>query len=490
MFATLQMERRYVVASVFDRLRQLIRERPASTLVQPAAPINLQLHRARAVGYRLRTYQVTGRDFLIEKKRAILADGPGVGKTFQATEAAVLPCIVSCPSLLVRQWETWIAEQYPADPLVVAARGDVIARATAIETFKQQGGWLIVNHDMWRRFTPPPVETLIIDESHHFKNREAQRSKRIAVFAHKATPRVYLLSATPVHKDASDLWHQLHIIDPQRWSSYWRFLNNYLVTSDYGYGTKVIKVRNQKELNEDLAPYLLERTSRQVRLELPTSIIKHIELSLDPVTRKYYNKLRDFYRFEEDGKEQVLANAGAVLHALRRMLVTPAKIAALREVIDDTPNDLDANGQPRPIIVFTTYRDTTHKLVDALKDLGGAVAITGEIEPEERRQLALTGGPAKARIRVCTMDSITEGIDVSHTRTMLVFECTYIPGKLYQAISRGVRHRNLEANDEPVVVYHIRYLSTVDSIVYNTVTSRTKGNALSVLKEALLTEAA
>lgn len=482
------------MSALYERIKQLTRareERQRAAQEPAPAPVNLQLHRARAANMRLRTYQVTGVQFLRETKRALLADAPGVGKTFQATEAAVLPCVISCPRLLVRQWETWIAEQYPTDPLIVAAEGDVIKRATAIETFKQQGGWLIVNHDMWRRFVPPPSATLIVDESHHFKNREAQRTKRITVYAHKATPRVYLLSATPVHKDASDLWAQLHMLDPQTWSSYWGFCTRHLVMSDYGYGSKVIRVKDQPALNRAIAPYLLERTARQVRLQLPESISKHVELTLDPVTRKYYNKLRDYYRYEEDGKEQVLTNAGAVLHALRRLLVTPTKINALKEIIDDTPLSEGPDGHARPVIVFTTYRETARKLQEATNELGGAITVTGDIvDAEKRRQLVLTGGPTKARIRICTIDSITEGIDASHARTVIFFEQTYIPGKLYQAMSRVVRHRNEEANDEPVVIYYLRYRTTIDDIIHRTVTSRTKGNALSVLKEALLTEAA
>lgn len=469
------------MASVFDKLKAIIQERRAS----PPPIVNLREHKARAATMRLRTYQVTGVEFLRTKKRAMLADAPGVGKTFQATEAATLPAIITCPSLLHKQWQNFLLEQYPGDPVYNAASGDVLERNEALEGFKSEGGWLIVNHDLWRRFAMPPASTLIVDESHHFKNREAKRSVQLRTYAHKVPEFVYLLTATPVHKDVSDLWHQLHLLDPTTWSSYWRFIDTYAVTINYGYSTKVLKVRDQASLNKAIAPYVLERTAKQVRLEMPQAVPKHVELTLDSDTRKVYNRLRDFYRYEKDGKDEVLTNAGAVLHALRRVLVNNVKVNALAEIIDDTPDD------GHPIYVFTAYKSTAHYLTSHFNDTlshryGHAIAITGDIaDPDVRRRVALEGGPNKARLRFCTADSITEGIDASHSRTVIWFEETYIPGKKYQVLSRVLRHRIDDDNFEPVVIHHIRFTATVDQVIHNTVSSRTKGNALSVLREAL-----
>ena len=57
----------------------------------------------RARSFEPRPYQITGIEFLRKKGRAILADAPGLGKTFMSTEAAVLPVMVSCPVNLVDQ---------------------------------------------------------------------------------------------------------------------------------------------------------------------------------------------------------------------------------------------------------------------------------------------------------------------------------------------------------------------------------------------------
>jgi SNF2 family DNA or RNA helicase len=65
-----------------------------------------------------RAYQVQGIEFLRQQKRAILGDAPGLGKTFQATEAAELPCVISCPLPLVDQWKEFLEDQYPTAPSV------------------------------------------------------------------------------------------------------------------------------------------------------------------------------------------------------------------------------------------------------------------------------------------------------------------------------------------------------------------------------------
>jgi SNF2 family DNA or RNA helicase len=209
--------------------------KPLCSLRQPAIT-------SFAVGARSfipRAYQVQGIEFLRQQKRAILGDAPGLGKTFQATEAAELPCVISCPLPLVDQWKEFLEDQYPLAAISVAAYGNIVQRDAALEQFKAHGGWLIMNHDLWRRAYIPDAATLIVDEMHHFKSKDPARSKMLLAYS-KRVERIYGLTATPVYKDVGDLWFQLHILDPKRWSSYWDFLQRFAVTTNYGYGVKVL----------------------------------------------------------------------------------------------------------------------------------------------------------------------------------------------------------------------------------------------------------
>jgi superfamily II DNA or RNA helicase len=435
-----------------------------------------------------RAYQVQGIEFLRRQKRAILGDAPGLGKTFQATEAAELPCVISCPLPLVDQWKEFLEDQYPADPVSVAAYGNIVQRDAALTEFKERGGWLIMNHDLWRRAYIPDAATLIVDEMHHFKSKDPARSKMLLAYSKReGVERIYGLTATPVYKDVGDLWFQLHILDPKRWSSHWDFLQRFAVTSNYGYGVKVLRTRNKALLDRELEPYVIQRTYASVGMQLPERIDKHVILRMDAGEKKRYDTLRDFYRLQlgDEGEFKRLFNAGAVLHELRKMTITPKKLDEVAELVEEAQI-----ATSRPVTVFVWYQDTAARVVEHLSKRGiEAVEITGELEPAKRRTLA-----QGSAVTVATMASLSEGVDLSYGRTVVFCETDYTPGRNYQALSRVIRHRTEgeatpdeagATNTDPVVCYWCRYAGTVDQNIFETQKARTNGSALQVLKEAL-----
>ena len=467
-------------ASILDQFRS--RGKLAEALRQIRDDTtNTALIPVRARSMRLRPYQINGVNFLREHKKAILGDAPGLGKTFQALEATVYPAALTCPLSLVGQWEDFIRDQYPDVAVFIAAYGDVIKRHEAMEAFKAHKGddkILIVNHDALRTFYLPQVETVIADEYHHFRNREAKRSIGFKALAAR-TPNVFGLTATPIFKDVGDIFHLLHILDAKQWGSYWSFLETYAVTDQSRFGTKIVRAKSPARLERDTQNYMLSRTYKDVGLELPKRIDKQVVLTLEPEARKRYDMLRDYYRLElandDTGEAKNFFNAGAVLHALRELTVTKEKIEAVAQIIEDTPGD-------EPVIVFCWYRETAKVVAQKLK----AAEITGALKAEDRRDLAR--GAEGQRVRVATMESLSEGVDLSDFRTVVYIEETYVPGQQYQSMSRVIRHRTSvsEDNDRPVVVYWVRYKQTVDAVVHDTARSRIDGNAMTVLREALL----
>lgn len=449
-------------------------KRPPSRGVQ-ATPASLPTIEGRAVTMLLREYQQTGVDFLYDTKRGIIADAPGLGKTLQAAEAAVHPTVISAPAHLADQWADFLREQYPTEPVSVAAYGGPLERKKAIEEWTTHRAWLIVNHDMWRSIAIPQIaNTVIADEFHHLKGRTAMRSQVFRAYAWK-TPRVYGLTATPAHKDLGDLWHQLHILDPEAWPSYFKFIDRFAKTYDYGYGTHILgrKSKNSTALEEALRPYILERTYAQVHLQLPPRIDKDIKLTLPPGERAKYKLLKnDYQQVDASGLLTRHHNPGTVLHELRRMTLTPAKFAAVAQIIDDTPGT-------EPIIIFTHYKETARLMAERFD----GVAIDGDIPPTKRREYALTGGVSRKRVRAITQDSLDSGVDLSHARTVIYPEESYIAGQQYQTMTRVQRVRPATTDNAPVNVYYVYYKGTVDEIIHKKVRARA-ASALSVLREA------
>lgn len=425
-----------------------------------------------------REYQYTGAGWLHGRKRAILGDDAGLGKTLQATMAAVKPVLVVCPTYLVWQWAEFIEQEYPNDTISVAGVGSRKQRHKALTgsenlwtlVGKAPADWTIVNTDMLRGYMMPEVETVILDESHHFRNREAERSKNCADLCAR-TPRVYQLTATPVYKDVSNLYHLLHLLDPERYSSYHDFIDRVAVTYGDRWRMNIVRLRNPKALEKELEDWLLRRTYKDVGLFLPEIIENHDVIELDPKYKKIYSDLRDYYRKPDGDYAQ---SAAEILHLLRHATVGP-KIAEIPSILEDNPG---------PAVVFTWYRESADICADELKKAFSRptdpVVVKGDVDSEERATIA-KGALSKGGIVVATMASLGEGVDLSMAKTCIFLEEDYVPGRMYQTVRRIQRWTE---DRRPVLAHYLRCRGTVDTIVHRAVTTR-KGDTQQILRDAL-----
>ena len=94
----------------------------------------------------LRPYQEKGVEFLKTRRRAMLRDAPGLGKTIQALRAAEIPVLISCPTYAMQQWADVIRSEYPSHKVVQA----VGTRQEREKALKSKYDWLIVNHEMFQ----------------------------------------------------------------------------------------------------------------------------------------------------------------------------------------------------------------------------------------------------------------------------------------------------------------------------------------------------
>ena len=132
----------------------------------------LRPHQAEAV----RSIRAAFREF----GGALLADDPGLGKTFVALAiAAEYPhTLVAAPSALRSMW------------VAAAARCGVVIEFVSLEALSRGRG-------------APPAPLLIVDEAHHAANPAARRYPALSLLAQRA--KVLLLSATPVRNSSTEL---------------------------------------------------------------------------------------------------------------------------------------------------------------------------------------------------------------------------------------------------------------------------------------------
>ena len=110
-------------------------------------------------------HQQEARDFLLAKKRAILADQPRVGKSLAGAAAALenLPALVVCPAIVKTVWEAAFLKLNPDVSIrVVNGKND------AMKTTQHQV--VIINYDLLQYFNNAGYQTLVLDECHRIKN--------------------------------------------------------------------------------------------------------------------------------------------------------------------------------------------------------------------------------------------------------------------------------------------------------------------------------
>ena len=417
-----------------------------------------------------RHYQDEMIGYLRMKGRALCYDPVGLGKTLEAAEAVktsdhILVCV---PNYLTEQWWEFLMRQYPED----GAAGRIVLAGELHRRYRNDAlslpyKWMIVNHEMIREYAPAdaqkaemrtgkrqrmmrsynipdvlhaPPDAIVFDEFHHFRGRKSAQSKgALTLASHPTVKRVVALTATPVYREPDDLFMQGRILwpDKQPFNAYWRFVEDYCITTYNGWSVVVSGGRRDR-IEALMKAMGWGRTYAEVSFELPPLIrMPVIKIEFTKQEREAYHSLKYNYRkliYNEDGTETKsipLDSAGAVLHELRRSTLTPAKLAAVKEIVDgalasDNPNS----------VIFCWYRDTAAALTTALNTVGSgakaaprarpvAVTITGDVPATERVRLAKDRA---IPIKVVTIAALSEGVDLSHMQTIVYAEEDYAPG--------------------------------------------------------------
>lgn len=305
----------------------------------------------------LMLHQKEGIQFLRENKRCLLADEAGLGKTRQILEAGKLylkrrKMLVICPTSIVPNWWEEINKwDFPKDKIeVIGLEAQFLKQLVRLT----KGNWSVI----------------VIDESHNFRNLEAQRTRGLIKLIKGRDSRVWFLSGTPVVKGAMDLFVTMSIIEPGKHGKFKDFQENYCQKKSNQWkpgGIEYYGIKNAKVLNASLSKVMIRRYKKDHLEDLPDKVISRIPLEIES---------RNFDIFTNDGIVRAVLknveNAGRlrfdedIAETIQELGIK--KVDYVIKFIEDALF-------PHPLVIFAHHRIVLYDIAEKLKDKGRRVHV-------------------------------------------------------------------------------------------------------------------
>jgi SWI/SNF-related matrix-associated actin-dependent regulator 1 of chromatin subfamily A len=385
-------------------------------------------------------HQEEAKQFLLGKRRAILADQPRVGKTLPAAAAALehLPAIIVCPAIAKTVWEAAFTKLDPSVPVKV-----ITGKKQAAEIICS--GVTIVNYDILSSVTTfTGIKTVVFDECHRLKNNKAIRTKA-AMLMMKKIDRVYALSGTIVPNRPAELWPILHGLGIYR-GGWFDFVYRYAKAWNPPWGgLDVSGASNIPELKAMIKPHLLRRRKEDIFMDYKQPQVSLVTFDL-PVDKREQS-------FDADA---LVANPNALMafEGLAEIMREAGmrKIKAASEFI----SDLLQSGEP--VVVFAHHKDVVHGLVEELKD-HKPVVVVGDTPATKRTENIAAFQAGTTKVIVGNIAAMSEGVDLSAADTIVFVECTWSTSALEQASSRV---ENINKSGVKPVIYLLTIRASLD----------------------------
>lgn len=414
--------------------------------------------------------------------RAIYGDAAGSGKTVTAVEWAkqrygrVL--VLASQEEILDQWvETATGQGLDLLP----GYGTKAKRERARSAQRGHDG-LVLNYEAVYRdidgLIAAGFDTLIFDEAHHLKGRQTATYKAVEKLARRATSTLFV-TGTPLLNVADETWSYLHLIDPRRWSSYWRWVRAHFdveVTDFYGRAphpvalVKEMLPGHESIVAGELAEFLVQRDFDTLFPGLPRPNIQEVEVELSPAERAHYDELvrRSWTKV---GDELILTtNAVAKTTRLRQLTSSWATLGAG----DDHPGakivaarEIDRAFGDEQVLVLSAYRPTAERVA---LEMGGEY-VHGELTKRQRRPILERFKAGETRVLSATIGVLGEGVDgLQVARNLIQLDRDWTPSRNEQVLARlrrGGQQRQVRAR-------YIVGKNTVDQAVGRALETKTR----------------
>jgi SNF2 family DNA or RNA helicase len=326
--------------------------------------------------------------------------------------------------------------------------------------------------------------TVVFDEYHKMGLSNSKTNMFAAANDLKAEHKI-LLSGTPMGGKPIKLWGALHFLEPESFTSKWRWVDQWLDTSDNGYGKIIEGIRDGREdaFWEHLKPYMVRRTKAEVLKELPPKQYVDIWCEMTPKQAKQYEAMATDAELKIE--EENLSATGILAEYMRlkqfagshqsvskfadgtlKLYATgdSGKLPHLLRLLEErgiTGEEDDKEGDEQVVIgsQFSGMVDMIHKYLEG-KGIPCA-KITGSVSQAHRTELVKQFQAGEVRVMVMTTTAGGVAITLDKASTVIIMDETWDPDDQEQLEDRVHRASRIHQ----VTIYYLRSKGTIEEYI-------------------------
>lgn len=377
-------------------------------------------------------YQAAGVEWLRKRKRAILHDEQGTGKTTQAIAWAAGddPVLVIAPLVLVPTWKGELqATRVSWDPHVVGQKD---------EQRELPNGWTLCSYERLKKLRPPVGKKfkMIVDEASYIKNPKTARSKLVLEWG-KAADAVLVINGTLIVNRPIELWPILLLMQERAPKEFFAWAQRYCGAYRTPYGWDFNGATFVDELAKDIQHIALRRTKAEALPFLPPKLRLTVraEVGAEGLARldERAHELWEHLRVGESLKHGTGYKCLQELRVESAMSKVPFAVDWLEQ------RGLD-NG--RKTVVFSEFKDPLRS-ISKMYGQGGryAVKVTGDESDAQREeaQRQFREDP-NCTVLLATYAVGERGLNLQSADTVVILDLPWTPAQLDQAEDRVHRY--------------------------------------------------
>lgn len=381
--------------------------------------------------YGLFPYQRQGIARCLTRAKIVLADDPGLGKTWQAIEWARRRQhrkLVVAPKVVLGQWREAIRIRH-------STTGDDVHTRLRASTWGV-GEWNIVNYEYLPKLEEVQGDfDLIVDEAHLCTNTKAARTKHILKLSSNAS-RVLLLTGTPPAQP-SRLWPFLLMTGERDAKEFFPYALRYCGAERNDFGWDFSGATHLDELKDELVHVMVRRTKAEVLSDLPPIMRTTLVIDNEAGTTGDRNAI-----IKLDNEIEHRVALGHKIDGIGE--IQSLRAAASRQKIKTTIEYIQALG-PTKVVVFCQFRETMQALIEGLADElpleeSGVAVIHGDTSDDLRQELiSWFKKPAENEWNVLILQSGVGGLGLDGLQvasTAIVHDLPWTKDELDQIESR------------------------------------------------------